>query len=133
MFIIYDEDGVISHTVSDPTPPKYAELLDGEGTPYIEIDGDGIDHVELLSSYYVLEGVLTARPTLDLPTSLDMTVGDTTSLPVPTGATVILNGEQFTVDDGLLELEADIATEYSLRVMSFPYMPHDIEVTVNEA
>ena len=60
-------------------------------------------------------------------------VGETVTLSVPVGTTVTVDDTQHVLEDGSLELAADMPAEYSLVFRLWPYLDATVEVVVNEA
>lgn len=107
--------GAISIAYSFPEGEDSVVRRDGYG--YI----DGVGHAD---AFYVLDAVLTERPTQS--TTLDGR--SLTGLPVP--AILHIDGETYTVDDGEAELDFILPGTYRLRVEAWPYKDWDGEVTV---
>ena len=90
-------------------------LIDLADKSYIEAPNNDIN----ISNKYVDNGEVKLRPTMPL------TVTGSVILGIPQGATVILDQQSFTVDDG----EADIEGYTGKVIITlFPYL--DAEVTV---
>jgi hypothetical protein len=75
-------------------------------------------------THYILNGEPTERPTQS--TTLDGR--SLTGLPVP--ATLHIDGETYTVDNGEAELEFPLPGTYRLRVEAWPFKDWEGEVTV---
>ena len=72
-----------------------------------------------LEEYYVVGGIATLRPSMGLTITGSIISG------IPQGATVILNEQSFTVDDG----EADISGYTgTVRITCFPYLDEEVEI-----
>lgn len=96
--------------------------------PYSPADKCGVGENFVLgeyygSTYYILNGVATLRPTLS-PTVNGLTIS---GLPIPCSLTTY--GNTYEITDGEATLNYDLAGEYLVQVKAFPYL--DWEVTVN--
>ena len=72
-----------------------------------------------LEKYYVVGGIATLRP------SMGLTVTGSVISGIPQGATVILDQQSFTVDDGEAEIDGYAGT---VKITCWPYL--DAEVTL---
>ena len=98
-------------------------------TPYIMGHHDGMTHFYDVKSSQVL-------PRPELPSSLrtkekrvatDQTVRLTN---IPKGATIAIERQSYTVDDGIFEWSSPIPMETELSIECFPYIPSKIKVVV---
>lgn len=93
-------------------------------------------HEELISAdvdiqhEFALDGQTMPRPTLDLATDIKMSVDGVVQLQAPETCRVVLNGQEHTVTDDLLELEADMPATYQVQIEQFLHHQHIIDVTV---
>ena len=121
-FVAYDpETGEIKFSGTCPDfayevqAPGFAKML-GHGFP---------------SMHYILDGVITLRPTVAFDTLSIAADGEATAtlagLPVP--ATVVVNGEAHVVTDGTLELAAETPTTFDVVFDQFPYRRYEARVT----
>lgn len=87
----------------------------------------------VLSSGYVAAGAVAVRPTLDLPETVSLPVGETRELSVPLGARLIIDGDEAgTCDDGVLTISGEMTDTYRIDVRAWPHRYHTIIVTVGE-
>lgn len=98
----------------------------------VELPADGLDlgmtavydEADLgASDIYLLKGGICQRPAN--PSQLTgMTIVD-----IPQGSTVEIEGQSYTVDDGVAELSFSLPGPYVVRVLSFPALDAVFEVT----
>ena len=72
-----------------------------------------------LEEYYVVEGIATLRPSMGLTVTGSIISG------IPQGATVTLDQQSFTVDDGEADIEGYTGV---VKITRWPYL--DAEVTL---
>jgi hypothetical protein len=138
MIIEHNSEGMITHVVNDPIPAGLVEVMDENGATYLNFPpvkkGDETVFVECDIQFdYIRDGKITRRPTFDLPTELDLKVGETKIFQLPAGTKVYVDGEPTTLEDGELEIGAEMPAEYQLYITNFPYVEVFLKVTVHEA
>lgn len=133
MIIIHDETGMITQTVFQPIPPNYEAFLKSMNTLFIMAPDNNIDTMTLYADSYVKDGELCARPSMELPATIDINVGESRTFTVPVGSRIEVDGQVFENEDGVLEIEGGVASSYEIGIIAFPYLSSKIEVTVHEA
>lgn len=116
-YIVYDTNsGRILRSVT--CPPDMIQLQ------YDASESAHIEHTMVDDTqYYVVAGQVVQRP--EFTEQISGTV--ISNLPVPT--TVVINEEEFLVDDGSAELSFEHPGSYTVRLVSFPYIDKTVEVT----
>lgn len=80
--------------------------------------------------HYVLDGVITDRPALDVPAEVTLAVGETHVISgLPEGCICTFGIQRFPLD-GELELSGDMPSSYEVKLECFPYLDHTLRVTV---
>lgn len=116
--------------------PAYAEWAAGHPEvmahlAYILMDPASEPPGGVLSSGYVADGAVSARPTMDLPETVSLPVGETRELSVPLGARLIIDGDEVgACNDGVLTIAGEMTDTYRLDVRAWPYRDHTMTVTV---
>jgi hypothetical protein len=82
---------------------------------------------------YVLNGELTPKLEFAVEPSFSIQMGQETAIPVPPGTSVTFEGQTMSIEDGLLELEADHVLTYNITLSHPIYLPRTIEISVHEA
>ena len=82
--------------------------------------------------YYILNDKITPRPKLDISidkTQVNADGVDTVKITnIPTGATIMISGATYTIDDGIAELTFQNPGIYQIRISRFPYKDVTLEV-----
>lgn len=118
-FIVYDHKGNILRTGIAPTEMIPLQAQDGELVleGYADQQGDFIDLSTPDHGHVVMP-----RTQMNL-----VVVGASISgLPVP--CTAIIDGERYDVDDGLIELDSDVAKVHSVTIIADRHLMNTIEV-----
>lgn len=134
MIIIYEPNtGRIRQTVNDPVPPGLPDVLKANGESFIAVDREF--GIEIYTDFYVQNEELIARPNIPLSaTDLLRNVGETFSIGgLPKPCKVLVDGEEHVVDDGKLQITADMPAEYELLFTQWPYKDALVRITINEA
>lgn len=166
MIIEYEENGRIFHVVSDPVHPQVLEMMlqresgilnlppipepleherdwdtgelryNADGSPKMVSPGVTFQRCDILSDY-ILDGVVTPRPVLDLPDVVELVADgiDVRRLEIPDPCDILIDGEPVSVSNvlGELELTADMPAEYTLEFVQWPYMPKTVKVIAHAA
>lgn len=84
-----------------------------------------------LTNSYIHNGVVTPRPTLEGfdKTSIAPDGLDTATMIVPPGCVANVNGEDYVVDDGVLEIGSTYFGLYVVKIDHWPFMPFKEVVT----
>jgi hypothetical protein len=99
--------------------PDEANLYEEPGWSVMAVDAP-----PTLSTDYVLGGTVTPRPTLPAfdKTSILANGTDTATLStLPDPCAVTVNGVEFSITGGTLELDADYPGTYRVEIRQFPY------------
>jgi hypothetical protein len=128
MLVIFDKDGrplQYMTTYGDETLAWAKSLADRQ---YLELpDGD------LLTAWYLADGRLIRRPTMDLPRAASVAIGETVEITgLPSPSTIVIGGVSHGITtDGTLTIAGDVVASYEIVVQSWPYLDHTITVTVS--
>lgn len=131
-FCVYDDTGLILRAGDCRAPAVEAQAME-PGENVLDFGAEapgGIDHREV----YVSEGALVPRPspTLDKAEILADGSDTATVAGIPTGATVTVDGEAYTVADGVLEISTDVAGTYKIVISEvFPSQPFEANVVAS--
>jgi len=108
-YITYAESGEITSVLS--CHPSMAEAIIRANTslPYVQIVAPVSPE-----AYYAPDGVLTARPASTTHLVGDLLKG------VPAGATVVIEGQEYTADGTDIVLEFEHLGTYLIKVKAFP-------------
>lgn len=130
MLIFHDSDG------------RPREITTAHGAGYLEwaasrtdlahvvLESD-LDPLAILEGQMIVEGALVARPTLDLPATLDLALGETVTLTVPDPCTVSIDGATpVGVTGATLPLSGDVADSYALVIRAWPHLDATVTVRV---
>ncbi|MCX5518438.1 hypothetical protein OSH10_08320 [Kaistia defluvii] len=125
----HDDDGRITGGVSGAFSPDDLDDLRTRGFSFLVVP----DRASMTTNY-VVEGQLVPRPVADIRIDRIEIPADKrskvkiTGLPVP--CVVQIDDQALTVDDGMLELTAEMPAAYWVSLDCFPYMPWSAEITV---
>lgn len=76
---------------------------------------------------------VTPRPLMSIVTDRTAIPADGSSVAkitgIPAGATLTLDGDEHTVEDGEVDLTADHVGDYALSFSLFPYVPFSLTIT----
>lgn len=141
MIVEYAEDGTIIHIVNDPVPVGLVDIMLANGAVLIDLppvqtpEGLKFAEVDFMRDFVnVTTKEISSRPVIDMPSEVNLKVGETTVLSgLPDPIHLLLDGEPVEITGGELELSGDMPSSYILTVNQFPYMPSVTKVVVNEA
>jgi len=158
MIIEHDEKGEIFHVIHRPAPPGIEEMMRELGKSFIVVppqykleerweishDEHGNEVRDRVTNkislpdpeidparHYVSNGDVYERETLGLPAEIKLAVGETVDLKLPDPCQVWVDRETYTVEGGVLTIEGEMDATYNLQINQWPYVPHNIKVTVN--
>lgn len=114
-YIIYNIDGEVLRTVS--CAPSMIDVQLGTDESYIEGTCNDV-------TQYVLNDTVTDKPSM----SATLIGNVITELPVP--STVSIDGQVFSVPDGILEFTIDQVGTYDIVCEAVNYLPKKFTVTV---
>ena len=115
---IFNTSGLLLTTMMGTTATLNANVSEEDIVVYFE--GNPQKHI------YLKDGEIT--PLKENPTSLrDLTLSN---IPIP--ATITINTETYEIEDSEIELEFDQVGVYTIRVESFPYLPKEFQIEINE-
>lgn len=72
-----------------------------------------------LETHYIADGIATQRPAMSLTVTGSIISG------IPQGATVILDQQSFTVDDGVADIEGYTGI---VKITCWPYLDAEVEI-----
>lgn len=160
MLVEYNETGQITHIVSDPVSDGLIEVMQTNNRTFLSLPpqpttmvseviklDDGTEQMlEYPSGYenaqvdiisdYVKDGLITKRPIMNVPSSVSLKpdgIDTVTVTGLPAGVTVVVDGQTYLIEDGVLEITCDTPSNYAINLSVWPYMPAQIQVTANEA
>ena len=140
---LLDEDG------NQKVDRQITQLFNEDGTPQKDANGEELYQVVETPLFltnrfqsvsfdwltdYVKDGQLVPRPTVSVPETAELVVGQTgvvENLPKP--CRILVDGEEHVLEDGELEIEATMPAEYTIVFDQWPYIPATMKVTVREA
>jgi len=109
------------------------EIIDEEEIPVMSSKGKDYAKVDM-TGQYIKDGAVTRRPTFNLPEMTAAEVGDTLRFDdLPLGTVIFLDDERHELSENQLTLECDMAADYTIKFVCWPYMDAAVKVTVNEA
>ncbi|MET4636152.1 hypothetical protein [Kaistia defluvii] len=125
----HDDAGRITGGVSGAFSPDDLDDLRSRGFSFVVVPGGAS-----MATNYVVDGELVARPVAPIAINRTEIPADKrskvkiTGLPVP--CVVHIDGQPVSVEDGLLELTAEMPATYWVVFDQFPFMPWSAEITV---
>jgi len=125
----HDEDGRITQQQSGAMTPDELDNLRSRGLTFVVVP-DSMS----VEATYIVDDEPVARPVAPIAINRTEIPADKrskvkiTGLPVP--CVVQIDGEPVTIEDGLLELTAEMPATYWVVFDQFPYMPWSAEITV---
>ncbi len=120
---VFGGDGAISRVVSCHRSQSGAQAREGELS--IEVDSEVTD-----TTHYIREGQAVEKSALSPTVTADGMEATVSGL--PSGLTVLWDGEEGETDDEPLELDHDEPGTYTLRILGgAPYFDTSIEVTLD--
>ncbi|HEV7284126.1 MAG TPA: hypothetical protein VGN75_04645 [Kaistia sp.] len=123
----HDEDGRITQQQSGAMTPDELENLRSRGLTFVVVP-DSMS----TEATYIVDGEPVARPVAPIAINRTEIPADKrskvkiTGLPVP--CVVHIDGEPVSVEDGLLDLTAEMPGTYWVVFDQFPYMPWSAEI-----
>lgn len=124
----HDEDGRITQQQSGAITPDELENLRSRGLTFVVVP-DSMS----TEAAYIVDGEPVARPVAPITINRTEIPADKrskvkiTGLPVP--CVVQIDDQEVTVEDGLLELTAEMPATYWVVFDQFPFMPWSAEIT----
>lgn len=122
-YSLYDpQTGRIEVSRSDP------DHMDGQELIYLQL-GYGLVYGEANArDHWVDNGVVANRPTFTIPDVITIPIGSVSTFTLPPGTQIDPIG--ITLEDGILELEGEMADVYELTLSLWPYVSKTVQVTV---
>ncbi|TAJ54068.1 hypothetical protein [Brevundimonas sp. BAL3] len=118
MIVVYNQQGRIAYTVDDPYPPELLEVYADRAEAETEFNFHDEAPAPIDDCYIdVAQAAMIPRP--DMPVTLDgLTLSD-----VPVGAAISVDGGAmvFEATAGTVEIEAEDAGSYVVRLQMWPY------------
>lgn len=125
MIVEYDDDGRITHIISNPVPAGMEKILQANGSRYVVSDEGGI------LTHYVSNGAVTPRP----ETAATVSTYGSSILVEPelsdSLVSVVLEGEEIEIGVGTQHVEIDEAGPVTIFVRApWPHIEgrYDVEV-----
>ncbi|MFI5409148.1 hypothetical protein [Kaistia sp. UC242_56] len=124
----HDEDGRLIGQLLSAATPEELEDLRSRSILFVEVP----DNAPFVG-HYALDGQLVAQPVAPIAINRTEIPADKrskvkiTGLPVP--CVVQIDDQSVTVEDGLLDLTAEMPATYWIVFDQFPYMPWSAEIT----
>lgn len=122
-YVLYDNKGMIVSYGQAPTlTMAMAQVRLGLTFAEMEYPGE---------EYYIHNGEVMPRPTLEGfdKTSIAPDGIDTATMIVPPGCVANVNGEDYVIDDGTLEIVAAYPGLYVVKINHWPFMSFEETVT----
>lgn len=122
-FAVYDITGMILRhgRCQDQT-------LEAQGDFVLELAQEPPSTLDL--THYVLEGVVTPRPTFAIPSEIQLLVGESQEFSIPDPCQVTFEGATHLVTGGVLGIDGEMSATYEFKLEHWPYIPHTLKVIV---
>ena len=128
--VIYElATGAIRQAQSPPwaTRPKWLDA-------FLEMTTYTGDPKDVLSTHYVIDGIITSRPEFKLTYQSDLAANEVFRIDgIPPGTQVKHPEGTIQVDDGFLEWSTNTPGEYKFRLSNFPHLEKVIYAHVTQA
>lgn len=106
-------------------------VLGKDGAPVMVQDDPDITYASPFD-HFVLNGQVFEKPEFVLSDEVSLTVGQVQQFfNIPVGTTLSFEGETYTIDDGLWEIEADATGVFVYTLSLFPYKRKVVKVVVS--
>lgn len=127
-YIFYNQKGMITGIGTCPDADFEKQQLP-EGWKILEIKEDiNINDID----FYVTQGRIKPKPEMGIvinKTKVKTDGADTLTISnIPAGATIMISGATYTIDDGIAELTFQNPGIYQIRISSPPYKDVTLEV-----
>jgi hypothetical protein len=117
-----DSGEILQVAINVPEDMIAAQAGPGQGV-LVTAEGDGG------ARWYAPGGVLTRRPRLAFTKWIIAADGaDVARLEIGEPFEIAIDGETFAVEEGFIELSADMPARYRVEVDHFPWLPLDAEI-----
>ena len=80
-------------------------------------------------THYVTAGEVVLRPVFDVAGEISLPTGTAISVSLPVGTTVSIGEQSVVLDDGILELEADVIDQYEIHLALWPFISKTVIVS----